>query len=246
MAARGIHRESVVFDIFLFYFKISIMRSLPTLREATMEAQDSQHPDSRIAAKSSYPQLIRPPQNILLGGLQGAGKGTHSSRLLAREGIETYVSSDKMREHPSYPQLKADMEAGVLVPNERVLVIVREFLDTRKQMQDAAPIVFDGMPRTIGQKDDFDAMLQEYDREQAWAVLLQLDVDPKVADDIARASVRFRARRDAPKGKARKDDEDMAVLERRIRGFHNETEPLFERYGEQGRLLVVDAKPTFD
>ena len=105
---------------------------------------------------------------------------------------------------------------------------------------------FDGMPRTLGQKGEFDATLEAMDREPAWAVKLNLDDDPNIADDIARASVRYRVKRDAANGEARSDDTDPETVERRIKGFHNQTEPLLEKYGEEGRLIVIDAKPSFD
>lgn len=204
---------------------------------------------------TKYPRLVMPPQNILLGGLQGAGKGTNSKRFKKREGIETYVSSDEMRKHRTFPELDHDMKNGVLVPNERVMIIVREYLQTRKNIaallqngsKDEAELqIFDGMPRTIKQKEDFDNLLEEFGRDPAWAVKLELDSDPKIADEIARASVRFRLRRDAANGAARSDDADPKTVERRIKGFHNDTEPLFDKYGEEGRLIVVDAKPSFD
>lgn len=202
-----------------------------------------------------YPRLVNPPQNILLGGLQGAGKGTNSKRFEKRENIGTYVSSDEMRKHRTFPELDFDMKNGVLVPNERVMIIVREYLETRKRLADvlvngskdeAELQIFDGMPRTMGQKEDFDNLLKEFGRDPAWAVKLELDSDPKVADEIARASVRFRVRRDAANGAARSDDTNPSTVERRIKGFHNDTEPLFEKYGEEGRLIVIDAKPSFD
>ena len=204
---------------------------------------------------TKHPHLVAPPQNIILAGLQGSGKGTNSSRMRKREGIETYVSSDQMKLHPTYPELKADMDEGVLIANERVIVIVREYMGVRTKLaatlmngskDEALRLIFDGMPRTPGQKDDFDQLLQEFGRDPAWAVKLHLDDDQKVADEIARASVRFRVRRDAANGKARADDTDSETVERRIKSFHAQTEPLLEQYGEQGRLLVIDAAPSFD
>jgi adenylate kinase len=201
------------------------------------------------------PRLINPPQTILLGGLQGAGKGTNSSRLRKREGIQTYVSSDKMREHASYPELKAMMDAGILVPDDKIFRILDDYLDTRERLAaalvngsklEAMRTAFDGAPRTIGQKKRFDEIMERRGLEPAWAVKLHLDDDPKVADEIARASVRYRARRDAANGAPRSDDTNPETVERRIKGYHTQTEPLFDQYGEQGRLIVIDAKPNFD
>lgn len=228
-------------------------RITPDLARDTVELSlaDTQE----LQQMNQNPRLVMPPQNIILAGLQGAGKGTNSSRMRKREGIQTYVSSDQMKLHPTYPELKADMDSGVLIANERVMVIVREYMETRTKIADtlqngsrdeALRLIFDGMPRTPGQKDDFDQMLEQLGREPAWAVKLHLDDDPRVADEIARASVRFRVRRDEASGKARADDTDAEIVERRIKGFHSQTEPLLEQYGEQGRLLVIDAKPSFD
>lgn len=227
--------------------------STPSLASDTLELSlaDTQE----LQMMNQNPKLVMPPQNILLAGLQGSGKGTNSSRMRKREGIETYVSSDQMKLHPTYPELKADMDKGVLIANERVMVIVREYMQVRAKLaetlvngskDEALRLIFDGMPRTPGQKDDFDQMLEQFGRDPAWAVKLHLDDDPKVADEIARASVRFRVRRDAANGKARADDTNSETVERRIKAFHEQTEPLLEKYGEQGRLLVIDAKPSFD
>jgi len=208
-----------------------------------------------FTAPTKYPRLVNPPQNILLGGLQGAGKGTNSKRLEKREGITTYVSSDEMRKRPLDPEMDAIMKSGGLVQNEKVMAIVREYLDTRTKFaetlvngsrDEALRLIFDGMPRTMGQKEDFDDLIKQFGGESAWAVKLELDADPQVADEIARASVRFRVRRDQANGSARSDDTDPKTVERRIKGFHKDTEPLFDQYGEEGRLLVIDAKPSFD
>ncbi len=225
---------------------VSVHQEFPVLQDTT--------PVRTVSERGNYPRLQIPPQNILIGGLQGSGKGTLSTLLADREKISPYESSAQMRAHHTYAAISEDMANGRLVSQERVMVIVNEFLSNRHKYADtlqngskaeALRIAFDGMPRTLGQKQDFDNLLEAYKREPAWAVQLVLNKDSQTADDIARASIRFRVRRDQARGNARPDDTDAQKIERRIQSYHQETEPLFEKYGEDDRLIQVDAQPSF-
>jgi adenylate kinase len=56
----------------------------------------------------------------------------------------------------------------------------------------------------------------------------------QVPDDVARARV-------ARRGEGRSDDDDRAVVERRLRRFHDEIDPILEHYRDRGVLVTVDA-----
>jgi adenylate kinase len=58
-----------------------------------------------------------------------------------------------------------------------------------------------------------------------------------VPDDVARERLAGRT----PEGRA--DDRDPETIERRLRRFHADTEPLVDYYRDRGLLVTVDATP---
>ena len=198
------------------------------------------------APDAACPRLILPPQNIVLAGIQGAGKGTYGkNRLAPREIYDVYESSDKMA-NSRFGAVTAEMRReGIIVPDEIPLTLLSEYLDARSRyaetlsngsVDQALQSVFDGMPRTVGQMQGFDDMLDSKGREPAIAVKLQM------SDETAWANIHHRASRP----NARDDDKDIKAITRRIKNFHDQTEPLLEAYDKEGRLIVVDAEPGMD
>ena len=201
---------------------------------------------SPAAQELEYPRLILPPQNIVLAGIQGAGKGTYGkNRLAPRETYDVYESSAKMDASRFGPETAEMRRKGIMVPDEIPLTLLSEYLDARFRyaetlnngsVTEALRSVFDGMPRTVGQKQGFDDMLDSKGREPAIAVKLQM------SDETAWANIHHRASR----LDARDDDKDLVAIARRIKNFHDQTEPLLEEYDKEGRLIVVDAEPGMD
>lgn len=195
---------------------------------------------------SSHPRLVLPPQNIVLAGIQGAGKNVQGNRLMRREGYDQFVTSAKISEDSA---LAAEMQryknAGTLAPDSVVMGVVQTYLEQRAGIANvlvngsrdqALRTIWDGMPRTRGQKKIFDAMLEENDRDAPWAVKLD------VSDDTAWSNIAHRAKRPD----ARADDGKSEVIRMRIATYHEETRPVLDAYGEDDRLIVVDAEPGID
>src|SRR3954467_11960464 len=98
-------------------------------------------------------------------GPPGAGKGTQAERFARARGIPRISTGDMLREAVKAGtsvglRAKAIMESGALVSDDVIIEIVRE----RLSKKDAADgFVLDGFPRTVGQAEALDAMMNGSD-----------------------------------------------------------------------------------
>ncbi len=169
--------------------------------------------------------------NILLLGPQGAGKGTQAKRIAAEYAIPHVATGDILRAAtkagtPLGLKAKPLMESGHLVPDDLMILLIRERLAER----DAAEgFVLDGFPRTMAQADALDETLRVIDRDLDIVFALQL------RDDVAVERLRRRA---VEEGRA--DDTDEAIATR-LANYHAQTEPLIEHYRMKGHLVGIHA-----
>jgi adenylate kinase len=110
-----------------------------------------------------------------------------------------------------------------------------ELIRERLQEDDAQDgFVLDGFPRTQAQAGALDRMLQEIDRPLDAVFELQIADDPCMTRLLKRAEL-----------EGRKDD-TPDVIERRLRTYHEQTEPLVEHYRTRGNLVGIHADEPID
>jgi adenylate kinase len=169
--------------------------------------------------------------NILLLGPQGSGKGTQAERIEAEYGIPHIATGDMLRtaiEHGTElgERVKPILEHGELVPDELMIELIRD----RLQEPDAERgFVLDGFPRTSAQADALDAMLDEIGR------VLSVVFEFQVPDDVATERLLKRAELEG------RTDDAPHVIARRLKLYHDETEPLTEHYRANGNLVGIHA-----
>ena len=190
---------------------------------------------------------------IVLLGPQGAGKGTQAQRISEKTDAKHISTGDLVRaEIRSGSELgqriKDYNDRGELVPDEIIIQMMRPYLD------EADSWILDGFPRNESQAEALDEMLSEIDAELDAAVALEAPDE----DLIKRLSGRrtseatgriYHVEHDPPPEDPgedpgpfvqRKDDTEEA-LRRRLRIYHEHTEPLKHYYAERGILATVDA-----
>ena len=174
--------------------------------------------------------------NILLLGPQGAGKGTQGRMIAAEYGIPHVATGDMLREAMAADtevgrRVKPVYDAGGLVPDDLIIELIRE----RLRADDAQNgFVLDGFPRTMPQAEALEEMLREIGRELGVVFEFQLD------DEIGRERMLRRAAEES-----RVDDTPEAI-DRRLRLYHEETEPLVEYYRSRGNLVGIHAERPID
>jgi adenylate kinase len=167
---------------------------------------------------------------IILIGPPGAGKGTQCQRLASLLGVPHLSTGEMLRaavqsRSPEGLQAAGYMQNGQLVPDAIIVGMVSNRLQARDCRNGC---LLDGFPRTLPQAATLDELLER--RAMSVDGVIELAV-PR--DELVR---RMQARRRA--------DDDPAIFARRIVSFEEQTAPLLDYYGRQGKLASIDGLGT--
>jgi adenylate kinase len=173
--------------------------------------------------------------NIILFGPPGAGKGTQSDKLIDTMHFVHLSTGDILRsEIAAGTQLgikaKTFMDKGELVPDEVVIGMIHHKLDEHRN---APGFIFDGFPRTVAQALALDKMLAE----ENIPILALIALDVEHEELVKRLQGRG-------KDSGRPDDQDINIIENRIKVYTNSTLPVMEHYKAQGKLRLVNGMGT--
>ena len=169
--------------------------------------------------------------NLLVLGPQGSGKGTQAGRIASDHGIPHVSTGEMFRAAiAAGTELGREVEpilaAGELVPDALTIALIRERLS---QADAATGFVLDGFPRNLAQAEALDGMLGEIGR--SLDAVLFFDV----SDEIALERLLGRA------GDEGREDDRVEVIHRRLAIYHEQTEPVVERYRASGKLVPLHA-----
>lgn len=170
--------------------------------------------------------------NIILFGPPGAGKGTQADILKQEFGLAHLSTGDMLRAAVAAGtevgrQAKAIMDEGKLVPDPVMIGVIG---DRIREADCAKGFILDGFPRTLGQAEALDGLLDET------GCTLDAVVEVRVPDEVLVGRITKRA---AETGGARTDD-NAETLKRRLAVYHEQTAPVLPYYAERGQLRVVN------
>ena len=174
--------------------------------------------------------------NLLVLGPQGSGKGTQAKRISSAHGIPHVSTGDMFRAAITEGtelgrRVEPILASGELVPDDLTVELIRERLAGSDA---AAGFVLDGFPRNLAQAEALDAMLERIGR--ALDAVLFFDL----SDELAVERIHGRAVEEG-----REDDTPEAVA-RRLAIYHEQTEPVVERYRATGKLVPLHAERTIE
>ncbi len=164
---------------------------------------------------------------IVLIGIQGSGKSTQGSLLQEKLGVPYLSTGHIFRELAKEKTaigryIKEVMNAGYLIPDDKTLEIVSEYLSRPEY---AKGYILDGFPRTVTQAESFAngidkvVYLKVSDKESLWRLSLRND---------------------------EREDETLKAIHKRIELFHKFTEPVVDYYRQKGKLAEVDGEKSIE
>lgn len=187
-------------------------------------------------------------------GAPGAGKGTHANFVSDYLGIPVISAGNLLRDAirlgtPLGKQVKGIMDQGNLVPDEITIKLMKEKL---AEPECANGVIFDGFPRTIGQAEALDGIVDV-------DVVISLEVPDEVI------MKRMEGRLTCPKCQTTyhivcnppkeegicdvcgtalgvRDDDKPEVVRNRFKVYHELTEPIKEHYSATGKLKLVSGR----
>lgn len=169
---------------------------------------------------------------LILFGPPGVGKGTQAARLTETRGLVQLSTGDMLREAITNGtelgrKAKSVMDAGKLVADDIIIGMIAERLSSPEC---ANGVILDGFPRTIEQAKGLDSMLDD----------MGLNIDRVIEMQVDESILADRIKKRAQESDQVRDDDNVEVLKKRLKVYHENTAPIIPYYKDGGKVSVVD------
>jgi adenylate kinase len=201
--------------------------------------------------------------NLVLLGPPGSGKGTQGERLNEDLRLPYYATGDILRtavkeETELGKTAKGYMDAGDLVPDEVIVGVIAEALDSPEALDG---FILDGFPRTTPQAEALDAKLAELGRAVNAVLLIDVSDDEVVRRLGGRRTCEenghvFHVDFNPPQQEGVcdidgsplivRDDDKPDVIRKRLATYHEKTEPLVDYYDSRSVLRRIAGEESPD
>lgn len=201
---------------------------------------------------------------MILLGPPGAGKGTQARRIMDHKGLVQLSTGDMLRAAVAKgtecgQAAKSAMAAGELVKDDIVIGIIAE----RIEEQDCEKgFILDGFPRTLGQAEALDKMLEGKNCGLDHVIEIRVDEEAlvkRIAGRFActKCGTNYHDTFNRPKSDgvcdvcgssefSRRSDDIETTVRARLEAYGNQTAPLLPYYAAKGVLRTVDGMKTID
>lgn len=200
---------------------------------------------------------------LVIFGPQGAGKGTQGALISEKYGIPSISTGEIFRwaiKGKTSLGLKVleYVDAGRLVPDELTIEVVTDRL-TAADCEDG--FLLDGFPRNVGQARALDALLADSGASIDAALVVEVPEEVSLRRILGRRACTDCGRNyhvDAPPQEnwtcdvcggevvERVDDHEEETVRKRLKLYHEQTEPLKKYYDDKGLLREFDGTGSPD
>jgi len=165
---------------------------------------------------------------LVLFGIQGAGKSTQGNLLSKQLGIPYLSTGHILRQIAKEKTqlgryIKETINAGILLPDEKMIPIVDEYLSRPEYNKG---YILDGFPRTLPQAKKFKNHIDKViflkidDKDALWRLLYRND--------------------------SSRQDETLPALKKRIDSYKKNTLPVINYYETKEKLVVIDGVKSIE
>ena len=172
---------------------------------------------------------------IFIAGPQGSGKGTQGKKLAERLGFLFWGMGGMLREiakeGTSLAEQVAAMDDGTLLPDDLIIEVLKDRLATIPHDQG---IVFDGVPRTIGQAEFLIPYLQRENKKFMATIFLDLPREESVRRLMLRAQHESRV------------DDTPGGIEKRFEYYDAMMTPTLAFLKQETDFITIDGRPSVD
>ncbi len=193
---------------------------------------------------------------IILFGPPGVGKGTQA-KLLVEEFHSAHISTgDLLREAVKNKttlglKAKSFMDAGNLVPDDIVIGLIEEVLESKEARES---FILDGFPRTMPQARTLDMLFEKLHIRLDSVISLEADNEEIVSRldqrrlcrscgriyTIARIGEDLKVCPMCGGELYQREDDKPEPVRRRLEVYQQQTKPLIEYYRDTGRLISIN------
>ncbi len=194
---------------------------------------------------------------LILFGPPGVGKGTQAKKLSSKYDIPHISTGDILREAvknktPLGNKAQEIMQRGELVPDDIVIGIVK---DTLNQQRCKKGFILDGFPRSIGQAESLDKILDELKIDDVHVINITANDKELIKRLTNRRACKscnsifnydeVKDKNECPVCKAnnsfyQRNDDKEDVIKRRLEVYTSTTKPVLQYYKEEDKVIDID------
>jgi adenylate kinase len=200
---------------------------------------------------------------IVFLGAPGSGKGTQARRLMEEYASPQISTGDLLRAAVAADtelgrKAKDAMDAGKLVADDIVVGMIRERL---RQKDTRFGFILDGFPRSIGQAEALDKMLDAEGKPLQKAILLDVKFENLLKRITGRRACSvcghlYNVYFSPPKKEGvcdhdggelmQRPDDNEEVISKRLKVYQDQTAPLIDYYKKQSKFGSVNGEGSMD
>jgi adenylate kinase len=170
---------------------------------------------------------------IFVVGGPGSGKGTQCEKIVEKYGFTHLSSGDLLRDEVKSgsamgKKLTEIMEKGELVPLDTVLELLKNAMI--KNLPKSKGFLIDGYPRELEQGTRFESQVASVE----CVICFHVKDETMVARLLKRAETSGRV------------DDNEETIKKRLKTFHDVTQPVIDHYQKQNKLHMIEAEGTVD